>query len=75
MHPLFRHTTKFYPRARKSIFLGYKSGYKGYVLFDPHSQNLFIFRNVVFDEQIIPHVTNPSFPTSDWNYKICYFVL
>jgi len=28
------HRTKLQPKARKTVFLGYKSGFKGYVLLD-----------------------------------------
>jgi hypothetical protein len=36
------HRTILQSRARKSIFLGYKSGYKGYMLLDIHSSAIFV---------------------------------
>lgn len=35
------HRTKLQSRARKSIFLGYQSGYKGYIRLDMHSRAIF----------------------------------
>jgi len=39
---------KLKPRARKCVFLGYKSGLKGYVLLDTKNRKNFINQNVIF---------------------------
>ncbi|PNX71343.1 retrovirus-related Pol polyprotein from transposon TNT 1-94, partial [Trifolium pratense] len=52
--------TKLACRARKSVFIGYAVGFKGSVLLDLHSHEIFISRNVTFHENILPyHVHNP----------------
>ncbi|MCH79973.1 retrovirus-related Pol polyprotein from transposon TNT 1-94 [Trifolium medium] len=48
------HRTKFDSRARKAVFLGFKDGTKGYILYDLQSHALFISRNVVFYENYFP---------------------
>ncbi|KAK8921731.1 hypothetical protein KSP39_PZI020888 [Platanthera zijinensis] len=51
--------TKFSSRARKTIFLGYKGGTKGYLLYDLHSKEIFLSRNVTFYEDVFPlHSSN-----------------
>jgi hypothetical protein len=65
---LLSHKTKLDPRARKSVFLGYKSGYKGFVLYDLNIKEIFISRHVTFHEHILSYQSsNPSF-TTDWDY-------
>lgn len=55
---LCSHRTKLASRARKSVFLGYKTGVKGFILFDLHTRQIFISRNVVFYEHILPYETD-----------------
>ncbi|XP_022642892.1 uncharacterized protein LOC111242680 [Vigna radiata var. radiata] len=45
---------KLDPRAKKGIFLGFKSGVKGYIVLDIHTREIFISRNVVFYESVFP---------------------
>ncbi|XP_019450657.1 PREDICTED: uncharacterized protein LOC109352928 [Lupinus angustifolius] len=48
------HRTKFMPRSRKTVFLGFKEGTKGYILYDLTSHNFFLSRHVHFYEQNFP---------------------
>jgi len=65
---LLAHRSKLQSRARKSVFLGYKSGTKGYVLYDLDTREIFVSRNVVFHELILPYNTLTPSPTSNWQY-------
>lgn len=42
------HRTKFDSKNRKSIFIGYKEGIKGFTLYDLASHEIFLSRNVIF---------------------------
>lgn len=46
----------------------YKSGYKGFVLLDLHNNTIFISRNVIFHEHILPYTPSQPSSTSSWTY-------
>ncbi|KAI5406173.1 DEAD-box ATP-dependent RNA helicase 31 [Lathyrus oleraceus] len=59
------HRTKLEPRGRKCVFLGYKNGMKGVVLYDINSHTVLVSRNVIHHEHIFPYSNAKS---TNWNY-------
>lgn len=57
--------TKFDTRTRKTIFLSFRNGAKGYLLSDLLSHEFFIYRNSIFYEIYFPFNTtnNPTNPS------------
>ncbi|KAI5403489.1 hypothetical protein KIW84_050887 [Lathyrus oleraceus] len=78
---LMAHRTKFDLRASKAVFIDYKEGTKGYILYDLTHHSIFVSRHVIFYENTFPFKprihsqdrqssvpndsTNPAFPLCD----------
>ncbi|KAA3484774.1 retrovirus-related Pol polyprotein from transposon TNT 1-94 [Gossypium australe] len=60
---------KFSPKAMPSVFMGYSTVQKGYILFNLHTKTFFVNRDVIFHENIFPFKFPVQslffFPTSD----------
>lgn len=54
-HKATRDKDKFGERSRKCVFVGYPYGQKGWKLFDLETEQFFVSRDVVFNEEVYPY--------------------
>ena len=57
---LWTHRTKLDPWSRKCLFVSFKHGTKGYLLYDSQTGEIFLNWNLIFYEQYFPYHHTPS---------------
>ncbi|CAH9142457.1 unnamed protein product [Cuscuta epithymum] len=56
-HNAYSRGNKFSPRSRRGVFVGYPHGKKGWKIFDWHTGEIFVSRDVIFHEDDFPFST------------------
>lgn len=69
---LHNNRSKFSSRAIKYVFIGYKEGTKGYLLYNLLTNQIFVSRNVVFFEKHFPFSSHSTSPTESLTPLPCY---
>nr|KYP68715.1 hypothetical protein KK1_022356 [Cajanus cajan] len=64
INTLQAHRKKLDPRANPCIYLGFKPNTKGYLIFNLHTRNIEVSRNVVFYEDHFPYTNSDQNTTS-----------
>jgi len=71
---LTHNRTKLDPRARWCVYLGHRRGIKGSLLYDSHTREVFLSRNVSFNENSFPfkHIINHTYSE---NFVMPHFLI
>lgn len=73
---MLNNNDKFKSKAIPSVFMGYLTVQKGYLLFNIHSKTFFISRDVIFHENLFPFQSlvknSPLFPVSSSSLELNY---
>ena len=60
---------KLDPRAKPGLFLGFKSNMKGYIVYDLHTHDINISRNVIFCENQFPNIKHEIGNSTQTNFS------
>ena len=75
---LQRKKDKFEVRSRRCIFVGYPHGKKGWKVYDMETGEIFVSRDVIFDEAIYPYAQIQQIAEKNdqqilgWSPYVCY---